>query len=379
LGVVRLEQEGNRPGFRRVDLRDVVAQAVEAARTLLTPAHRLTVHSEPRPVPVMGDPGPLGGIVASLVDNAIRYSPAGGPVHVSVGIERSAAVCRVIDRGVGIAERDLPRLFTPFGRIGANGAAGDGLALHLGRELALLHGGDIAVDSTPGLGTSFGLVLPLAGADPVTRYDVEAFGLGDMVACGAALRAAGAWAFSFDDAARRVVRHLRESLRFGPGEERACALVRLFRGRPAAVDPATLALTLVATAGEREEWNDPARSAGHRVIPLPPGGWWPPMVARLLEETGLRPDRVRDTSLAERTCNVFHVPDAGGSPYVPAQEEFVGPFGIRSVLGFGGLLAPSDLYVVVLFSKGRIARAGATLFRPVSHSAKLALRRFALS
>jgi hypothetical protein len=375
-----VDQEGERPGFRRLDLRDAVARAVDAARPMLTPAHRLTVHQTASPVPVMGDAHPLSRVVTSLIDNAIRYSPAGGPVHISVDVERSAAVCRVIDRGIGIAARDLPTLFTRFGRIanGHNGgAAGDGLGLHLGRELALLHGGDIAVESAPGLGTSFGLVLPLAEVDPVTRYDVSGFGLGDMIACSAAIRACGAWAFSFDDAARRVVRHLRESLRFGPQEERAGALVRLFRARPAADDPASLSLALVATAGEREEWNDPARSAGHRVIPLPASGWWPPMVRRLMGDLGLDGDRAWDPAQVERTCNVFHVEEAAGSPYVPAQEEFVRPWAIRSVLGIGGLLAPSDLFVVVVFSRGQIPPSSAALFRTVSHSAKLALRPFA--
>jgi hypothetical protein len=95
----------------------------------------------------------------------------------------------------------------------------------------------------------------------------------------------------------------------------------------------------------------------------------------------VEPGRVRDpelfVDLVERTCNVFHVPDARDSPYVPDQAEFVRPYGVRSVLGFGGVLAPMDVYVVILFSRAPISRGAANLFRAVSHSAKLALRRFA--
>ncbi|HEY4025040.1 MAG TPA: hypothetical protein VGO86_01310, partial [Candidatus Dormibacteraeota bacterium] len=58
----------------------------------------------------------------------------------------------------------------------------------------------------------------------------------------------------------------------------------------------------------------------------------------------------------------------------PAQEEFVRPFGIRSVLGFGGLLGRQDLYAVIIFAKAPIPRASAALFRAIAHSAKAALQ-----
>jgi hypothetical protein len=347
-------------------------------------------------VPVLGGPEPLSGIVARLLDNAIRYSPAGGPIHVSVGTEQGAAVCRVIDRGVGIAERDLPRLFTRFGRIAngrTDGVRGAGLALHLSRELALLHGGDIAVESTPGAGSSFSLVLPRIDAEALGDHDVTRFGLGDMIACSAAFREIGVTAGGFEDAAARIVRHLREALRDGPDGDWAAALVRLFRARPLGrldpglrarvgrgIDEAALCMVLEATAGEREEWNFPARSAGHLVVPLPAGAWWPPMTARLLGDLGVDPGRAGSPEpfrdLLERACNVFHVAEAAGSRYVPDQEAFVRPCAIRSVLGFGGALAPAELYAVVVFSRAPIPPGCAALFRAVSRSAGLVLRRY---
>jgi len=102
------------------------------------------------------------------------------------------------------------------------------------------------------------------------------------------------------------------------------------------------------------------------------------MMTRLVRDLGLDPNRARDPELmldmGEKTCNVFHVPEALDSPYVPAQEQFVRPFGIRSVLGFGGLLGRQDLYVVIVFAKAPIPRGCASLFRAISHSAKLALQ-----
>jgi hypothetical protein len=232
-------------------------------------------------------------------------------------------------------------------------------------------------------------------------YDVTRFGLSDMIACGAEIRRMGAGATSFDLAAGRIVRHLYDHLRWDdqPESERAAPLVRMFRALPFArldserqdlvrralgrqePDAAMLSLCLVATAGERPEWNHVRGSLRHRVIPLPKGGRWSPMMTRLVADLGLDPGRVHDpelvVDLAERTCNIFHVPDARDSPYVPEQQEFVRPYGIRSVLGFGAVLAPMDVYVVIIFSRAPISRGSAGLFRPVSHSVKLALQGLA--
>jgi hypothetical protein len=71
-----------------------------------------------------------------------------------------------------------------------------------------------------------------------------------------------------------------------------------------------------------------------------------------------------------RNYNVFHVEEALGSPYIPAQKEFVVPYGIRSIVGFGGVVR-NDLFAVILFSRVKIARASAERFRSVA----LELRR----
>ena len=73
-----------------------------------------------------------------------------------------------------------------------------------------------------------------------------------------------------------------------------------------------------------------------------------------------------------RTYNVFHVEEAPDSPYIPAQEEFVRPFGVRSVVGFGGLVR-DELFAVVLFSRVPVPRASADRFRTIALDVKSAL------
>ncbi len=74
--------------------------------------------------------------------------------------------------------------------------------------------------------------------------------------------------------------------------------------------------------------------------------------------------------------NVFHVPGAPGSPYVPAQHDFVEPYGIRSVLGFGGLLASGDLVAGLLFSRVPVSAEAADQFKVIGLNFKLAMLPF---
>src|SRR5581483_7692955 len=153
----------------KIDLRDVIANAVETMSPLVPDTHRLTVSVPDEPLPVDGDASRLTTVLTNLIDNAVRYSPGGGRVDVRAAIRpRSRRVfVQVSDEGLGIAARDLPRLFTRFGRIVTrenSHISGTGLGLYLSNELVHIHGGRITVRSTPQKGTSFTVVLPVAGA-----------------------------------------------------------------------------------------------------------------------------------------------------------------------------------------------------------------------
>jgi hypothetical protein len=80
--------------------------------------------------------------------------------------------------------------------------------------------------------------------------------------------------------------------------------------------------------------------------------------------------------LAGKRHGVFHVEDASGSPYIPAQEEFVARYGIRSVLGFGGMLFTGDLFAVILFSTVHVPGSAADRFKTLALDVKSAFSRF---
>jgi hypothetical protein len=146
----------------------------------------------------------------------------------------------------------------------------------------------------------------------------------------------------------------------------------------------TRCLTLLATAGDRPEWNFPENSVAHRAIPLVSKEIVSraPMISSLMQQLGVEIDALLDTSAgllvesAASSFNVFYVPDASGSPYIPAQREFVDPAGIRSVLGFGGMLPHGEIFVVILFAKVTIPRETAELFRTLALNVKMAALPF---
>jgi hypothetical protein len=232
-------------------------------------------------------------------------------------------------------------------------------------------------------------------------HDLLSFGLSDVVACGAALRQASAGARTMEDAANEIVAYLYDNI--GSADDgRALALVRLFKTHPysgldpaqqefarkvsksAEPDPSMKCLTLLATRGDEADWNSRRTSRGHLAIPLASEKMVEnaPMISQLIQQLGLeigavlRADRDTIVDLAQKTYNVFYVADANGSPYIPAQADFVQPHGIRSVLGFGGMLPSGNLFAVIMFAKVAIGRETADLFANIALAAKLALLPF---
>lgn len=233
-------------------------------------------------------------------------------------------------------------------------------------------------------------------------YGLTQFGLKEMAECGSALRHLGVGASSMEEAANRAVRYLFDHLIDPQTGTKACALVRLFKthrfdmldpklqrfaqtilGQPPE-PPEMKCLTLMATCGIQTEWNGREGSRGHQAIPLSSHEMvlQVPMISNLIRQFGLEigtvlnPDPTLLLDLAEKTYNVFHVPHAEGSPFIPAQKEFVIPFGVRSVLGFGGMLPEGDLFAVILFSRVFIPNETAELFRTMALNIKSLLFPF---
>ncbi len=233
-------------------------------------------------------------------------------------------------------------------------------------------------------------------------FDISKFRLQDMTACSAALRQLGAGASSIDMAADRITRYLYTTLTTGPDEDPACVLVRLFKTHPygrlspelqALVDarlgdkpanPDMKCLTLLASTGAVEGWNNPAQSSRFRAIPLsgPDALATLPMFSQLFAQFHIDLPFLEqaDSSVLidpyATTFNTFHVPQALGSPYVPGQTEFVVPFGVQSVVGYGGLLPTGDMFAVILFANVPVSRDTADLFKTFALSTTLTLAPF---
>ncbi len=136
--------------------------ADRAAQNGLTLDDRL---ARDRPAMVLADPTRLRQVLANLLSNAVKYNRPGGRVQLdSERREPGQVALRVSDTGPGLDAAQRARLFTPFDRLGAqrSGIEGTGLGLSLARQLAQAMGGTIEVDSEPGRGSCFTLVLPAA-------------------------------------------------------------------------------------------------------------------------------------------------------------------------------------------------------------------------
>jgi signal transduction histidine kinase len=149
----------------RLDLREVAEEAIKVVQPLATPSHHLSLELPAQEISVFGDVDRILTIITNLLENGIKYSPNGGKVQCLVSAADHLAAVTVIDNGIGIVREDLPRLFNRFERLQneqTTHVGGTGLGLYLSRELARQHGGDIDVESTPGEGSRFTLILPLA-------------------------------------------------------------------------------------------------------------------------------------------------------------------------------------------------------------------------
>ncbi len=165
LETARLESRAMAVDLRPLDLRDVVRQAVRIMQPLAGSASPIALSLPDGEVPVLADAPRLETVISNLLDNAVKYSPGKAQVACTLSIKEGHAEVVVSDRGLGIAESDLPLLFQRFSRIVTDSnrsIAGTGLGLYIARELVRQQGGDITVSSRVGEGSAFHLTLPIA-------------------------------------------------------------------------------------------------------------------------------------------------------------------------------------------------------------------------
>ena len=109
-----------------------------------------------------GDPKLLFQMFSNLISNAVKYSPSGSLVEISAALEAEQAVVEVKDNGIGIPAKDIGALFERYYR-GSNvsGIVGTGVGLYLVKMVVEVHGGEVAVESTEGKGSTFSVRLPV--------------------------------------------------------------------------------------------------------------------------------------------------------------------------------------------------------------------------
>jgi len=166
LTAARLDQAGGRGEvplrLQELAAAGVVEKAAERFRKA-HPARVLDVQIDGTLPPLVADPAMLRRVIDNLLDNAAKYSEAPAPVALVASAKDGMLQVAVRDEGIGIDPQDMPRLFTPFFRTDrsrARGTGGVGLGMALAKRIVEAHGGSIAVESRPGLGTTVTFRVP---------------------------------------------------------------------------------------------------------------------------------------------------------------------------------------------------------------------------
>jgi two-component system phosphate regulon sensor histidine kinase PhoR len=168
LTISRLESDDATKDFQPLDLREPLSESLRALKSV-SDSKRLTLsHSMPdEPVGIVGDAEALRELVDNLVGNAIKYTPSGGQVQVTLNRENSWAVLEVEDNGIGITPSDQSRVFERFYRVDkarSRELGGTGLGLSIVKHVALSHGGNVSLRSALGEGSHFKVQIPLIKA-----------------------------------------------------------------------------------------------------------------------------------------------------------------------------------------------------------------------
>ena len=232
--------------------------------------------------------------------------------------------------------------------------------------------------------------------------EISKFSLREATECTMALRKTGSDCRSMEEIANKIVTYIYNNFKDEASGTSDVALVRLFKTQVyekldngfkkfagqlfpgGVVNERTKCLTLLSTIGDVDAWKSRHDSKGHKVIPLSSEEVVNklPMIRNLIKQLGLdiktiiNPDPALIKDMAEKTYNIFLVPDALDSPYIPAQNDFVIPFKIKSVIGFGGVLPDGEVFTVIIFSKKPITEDVAVLFKTVALSIKVAVLPF---
>ena len=151
-----------------VDLNEIVKTVVDTMQQKIKEkGQSLAVSVDPAATSVVGDKDKLVQVLTNYVSNAYKYTQAGGELRIAVKKQGDCALVAVSDNGHGIAPEDQERLFTRFYRVDnsmTREVGGTGLGLSIVKQLIELQGGEVGVQSIPGVGSTFTFTVPLAAA-----------------------------------------------------------------------------------------------------------------------------------------------------------------------------------------------------------------------
>ncbi len=161
LDLSRLEARLSGTDFVTGDIRPVVERAANNLRPLSQgKQQRFDLVLPEAGVVLYHDPVALERAVSNLISNAVKYTPAGGAIQVSLAVQDNTALIEVQDNGPGIPEAEQPYLFERFYRGRGQKGQGSGLGLAICQEIAAIHGGRVTFTSREGEGTIFRLQIP---------------------------------------------------------------------------------------------------------------------------------------------------------------------------------------------------------------------------
>ncbi len=151
--------------LEELDLDILVDEAYREARILAKDRDLKIAVVDFEPVRIKGDPDRIKQLLSNLISNAIKFTPDGGQISISLRKTDHDAVIQVKDTGIGISAEHLQRIFDRFyqadaSRVRLNGGEGAGLGLSIAQWIAEAHGGRIQVESAPGEGTTFTITIP---------------------------------------------------------------------------------------------------------------------------------------------------------------------------------------------------------------------------
>lgn len=230
-------------------------------------------------------------------------------------------------------------------------------------------------------------------------HDLEQFSIKSMTECGVALRKAGVGKTSMDGVAEQTLNYMCSTLTFADRADGACALARFFvtqrfsqlpkelkrklHSKQTSEDPDPNCLLLLSSRGIKSEWNEQHCGQSEQVIVLPSGDALSeyPMLAEVTAQLDMPIENIQAHAVFISEHNndnyyAFYIPDALSTSSIPAQDEFVIPNGVRSVVGYGGSLPSGCVFMVVLFLRVVISRQVALAFRPFALNTKIALLPF---